>query len=120
VLLPASHAVTMALILHELATNAVKHGALLHTAGRVDIQWRLTGEDEMHFAWIETGGPPITSRPEQSGFGTRLIEMSVLQLNGQVERDFAPTGLRVTMRFALPRRGAVEPSDKVQELAAGA
>jgi PAS domain S-box-containing protein len=99
VILPSGHAVTMALILHELATNALKYGALSTAIGFVDIRWLITGDGDIQFSWSETGGPAIDGSPERTGFGTRLVDMSALQLNAHLERVFAPTGLHFAMRF---------------------
>lgn len=67
---------TVSLVLHELATNALKHGALSNGTGQVTIDWTIedTGEKrEFFLRWVETGGPPV-AKPSRSGFGTRLIE----------------------------------------------
>lgn len=102
VMLPTGHTMTMALLLNELATNATKYGALSTATGRVDIRWLVSAEGDIEFTWIESGGPGIEGSPERKGFGSRLIEMSALQLNAQTERVFAPTGLHIAMRFPLP------------------
>ena len=65
-----------ALILHELSTNAVKYGALSDDAGRIDLNWRVSGE-ELVMVWMESGGPPVDGPPAEFGFGVRLAETSV-------------------------------------------
>jgi PAS domain S-box-containing protein len=89
-------ALAVSMALQELATNAVKYGALANTAGKVDIRWSVKGEDakpRLQLAWREMDGPPVTA-PTRRGFGTRLIERSLAQdLNGEAEIRFLPTGV---------------------------
>jgi two-component sensor histidine kinase len=91
-------AVMMAMMLHELATNAAKYGALSNDTGRVDIEW--TGTDDrgrLRMSWRELGGPPVTTNGRR-GFGTTLIQKGLEgQLGGRAEMDFAPSGLRCTL-----------------------
>ncbi len=93
-------ATPLALLFHELATNATKYGALRNDDGRITID--ITGEDEtIALLWTEIGGPPITA-PTTAGFGSQLMEMSaVRQLGGKVTRDWRPEGLAV--EIAIPR-----------------
>lgn len=96
-------ATPLALLVHELATNAVKYGALSTPTGRVAI---TTGvhEAELVLAWAESGGPIIAGPPAREGFGTRLSEISIVrQLGGTLKRDWAPTGLRVEARVLAAR-----------------
>ncbi|MCA1388270.1 PAS domain-containing protein [Bradyrhizobium sp. IC3123] len=90
--------VPMSLILHELATNALKYGAFSNSGGLVHLSWRTSeeqGKTFLHIDWREENGPPATS-PTRSGFGSRLIELSAVQgLRGAVELKYEPTGLRV-------------------------
>jgi PAS domain S-box-containing protein len=89
-------ALALALALHELATNAVKYGALSNETGEISIAWTLDSEGsspQFHLRWEERGGPPVEP-PKRRGFGTRLIERSLAQdLGGDVRIEFAPTGL---------------------------
>ncbi len=90
-------ATPVALLFHELATNASKYGALSVVNGRVAIQTSTDGE-EVRVDWIETGGPAIDGEPVRQGFGTRLAELSIVgQLGGTIERDWRPEGLHATM-----------------------
>ncbi|WP_018899439.1 PAS domain-containing protein [Rhizobium sp. 2MFCol3.1] len=82
---------SLSLALHELATNAVKYGALSEPQGRVDIHWSVTGDDFV-FRWKETGGPVVVE-PERRGFGTKLIQMLGASLRGEADIDFPPDGL---------------------------
>lgn len=87
-------ATPLALIFHELATNAVKYGALSLADGRVRLEIGRDG-DAFRFDWTETGGPPILTLPEPGGFGSRLLETSALrQLGGTLSRDWRADGLR--------------------------
>ena len=93
-------AAALGLALHELATNAIKHGALAAAAGRVRVGWRLEN-DRLRLEWDESGGPPVI-RPTHRGFGSVLIERSIpYEFGGRVDLDFAPEGLRCTIAFPL-------------------
>jgi two-component sensor histidine kinase len=90
---------TLAMVIHELATNSVKYGALSCAAGCLDISSR-TEEDRICLIWAETGGPPIIGHPELTGFGSRLIARTVSsQLRGELTYDWQETGLVVTIRM---------------------
>lgn len=94
----------LALSLHELATNALKYGALSVPSGQVTLSWELiTMGDRPAFrmTWCETGGPEVaTVRPASSGFGTNLLEQGLAWYGGETSLDFAPGGL--TARLSLP------------------
>jgi two-component sensor histidine kinase len=89
-------AMAIAMALQELATNAVKYGALSNAVGQVRIAWTLRqveGRSRLHLEWIESGGPAVKP-PARRGFGTRLIERSLAQdLGGHVTVDFLEPGL---------------------------
>ncbi|MFC7537254.1 sensor histidine kinase [Sphingomonas sp. GCM10030256] len=94
-------ATPIGMVFHELATNASKYGALSVPEGRVQI---TSSEISKHLVltWKEEDGPPIVRSPVLSGFGSRLTEISVIQqLNGKLERDWAPSGLQVRIEFPL-------------------
>jgi PAS domain S-box-containing protein len=95
--LKPNRALSFALAFHELATNAVKYGALSNDAGRVQVRWGVHHDAQgrrLEIEWSEEGGPPVV-RPPKRGFGSRLIERSLArELGGAVSLDFAPTGLR--------------------------
>lgn len=83
----------LALAIHELATNAVKYGALSNDNGKVAMSWR-SGDEEFVFEWIESGGPVVTA-PTSRGFGSRLIEKIVgSYFHGTGTVDYMPEGLR--------------------------
>ncbi|MDX3808517.1 sensor histidine kinase [Bosea thiooxidans] len=108
--LPADLAMTLALAINELATNAVKYGALSVEGGTIIIRWeagRPQSEDPFHLAWTESGGPPVVP-PRRQGFGSRLVERVMAQkFHGEVELDYRPEGLRYrlvsTMASIAPR-----------------
>jgi Signal transduction histidine kinase len=96
-------ALAIAMALQELATNAVKYGALSNDTGEVSVRWSVTGEDgpHLHLVWTETGGPPVTA-PSRRGFGTRLIERSLAHdLNGRAKIGFTPAGVVCTVDAPL-------------------
>jgi two-component sensor histidine kinase len=95
ILLKPSAAQSFALVVHELATNAAKHGALSRPGGRVSIRWdiqRNGAADALHFTWQERGGPPIL-RPARKGFGTVLLEHAIAGTDSAAVIDFASAGL---------------------------
>ncbi|WP_260483618.1 PAS domain-containing protein [Sphingomicrobium flavum] len=93
----------LALAFHELATNAVKYGGLSTNAGRVDIAIDQQG-DELVVTWRENGGPSVAGEPERRGFGSDLIQTSIVrQLKGSVERDWGESGLVATIRLPVDR-----------------
>ena len=90
-------ATPIALVIHELATNAAKYGALSSNDGRVAIATAADGND-IRIEWKESGGPALGGAPERSGFGTKLMELSVVnQLGGTFVRDWHPEGLAATI-----------------------
>jgi two-component sensor histidine kinase len=98
VLMPAQAVIGLSLILHELATNAAKYGALRDADGRIDVAWRLE-KGELVVDWIESGGPPV-SAPQAQGFGTSLIQGAFpAGFNPRTVFDFAQQGLRFTLRI---------------------
>jgi PAS domain S-box-containing protein len=109
--LPPQTAVTLAIAIHELSTNAVKHGALGVPTGRVDVTWTLEAVDSdaaphrMHLLWAESGGPPVVA-PARRGFGSRMLEQGLAgEINGSVRLDFAADGLRCHIDAPLPEAG---------------
>lgn len=88
----------LTMALHELATNAVKHGALSDPNGSAELRWRVQG-GRVELTWTETGGRPV-SAPTREGFGSRLIADAANRLpQGTLVRDFRAEGLRVTIAF---------------------
>ena len=100
--LPTKVSSAMALALHELATNAAKHGALSEEAGRVAISWRIEGDD-LVFSWIESDGPPISGVPERRSFGTGLVDRLLEAQQGRIEREWRPEGLALALTMPVTR-----------------
>ncbi len=100
VLLAPKLALAMALLVHELATNAAKYGALSNSLGRLSIGWSLS-DVRLNLEWHENGGPPVTA-PTNRGFGTRLLSGSLEQFDGTVETVFEKTGLICKLSVILP------------------
>ena len=99
VMLEPSTAQTVAISLHELATNAAKYGSLSAASGRVEILWSLPADRRVSLRWIESGGPAATP-PTHRGFGTRVMENMIGQLKGEVRFDWRSQGL--TCEIDLP------------------
>lgn len=100
ILLKPGQVLGLSMILHELYTNAVKYGALCNEAGALALDWTRQG-DAVELVWKELGVPCSTDVPG-SGFGQRMIAMSVKSdLNGTIERDWRPDGLTAVLRFPI-------------------
>lgn len=109
--LTAKAAQNLALALHELTTNATKHGALAQPGGHVEVRWQLN-DGRVHFEWIEHGGPTVIE-PKRRGFGLELIEKAIpYQLRGKTRMNFMPEGLRCEVDFGMP--GNIQ-SDETRE-----
>lgn len=111
--LPAKAALSLSMALHELATNAVKYGALSTDEGRVEVAWETTpaspsggSSSRLRLVWREYGGPPVRA-PERQGFGRRLIERGLAsEVGGSARIAFEPTGVVCTFEAPLaPGRG---------------
>jgi PAS domain S-box-containing protein len=91
---------TLALVLHEMATNATNHGAFSNGGdGQVDVDWGMVptpNGDRMRLQWRESGGPPVTP-PSRRGFGSRLQGSLAQELHGEVSLDYAPAGVVCTI-----------------------
>jgi PAS domain S-box-containing protein len=94
----------MAMLVHELATNAVKHGALSLNGGKVLVSWRKEPDGSLHLTWDEADGPPIQAPPAVVGFGTTLMDSVVRdQLGGHLERRWRKCGLRCEIAIGQDR-----------------
>jgi two-component sensor histidine kinase len=89
--LEPKRALTMALVLHELATNASKYGSLSGISGKVAIHWLVAG-NQLTLEWRESGGP-IVVKPERLGFGSRLVTGILASFGGKIDAQFEATGL---------------------------
>ncbi len=94
-------ATALAMVLHELATNSAKHGALSRETGALDITG-TNDEDTLRLVWAETGGPAISDAPMLSGFGSKMVHMNLTgQLGGSINYDWQPTGLVATLEMRI-------------------
>lgn len=97
----AKTAVGLAMVLHELAANAAKHGALSAAGGALSVTWWSVGAERLVLEWQEMGGPPVEP-PGHRGFGTRFIAGAIGgELGGDVEHEFAPEGVRCRIEAPL-------------------
>jgi PAS domain S-box-containing protein len=104
--LPPGTAQPLAMAVHELATNASKHGALSRPEGRLSVSWRLEHGTPrvLRLRWTETGGPPLAGPPTRRGFGSRVLQGTVQgQLGGTVSLTWARTGLVCDIELPLGR-----------------
>jgi two-component sensor histidine kinase len=90
----------LALLLHEMATNAVKYGALSKAKGRVSLRAEGAGPGMAALQWRERGGPPVQPI-ERRGFGSRLLQAALRQHGGKVEPAFDPEGFSARMEFRI-------------------
>jgi len=103
VLLPPDLATPFGLVLHELATNAAKHGALSNPGGRVATNWAISQRNNqryLQFAWTEEDGPAVRE-PGAHGFGSTLIDTAIP--GAEVKRQFQPEGFACTIEVPLPQ-----------------
>jgi PAS domain S-box-containing protein len=102
--LPQRAAISLAMVLHELATNAVKYGALSTDRGSVTVRWSMDGgAGRLQLEWVERGGP-LVQPPTRVGFGSRLIQRTIRsELEGSVELAYAPEGLSCQLSFLLEK-----------------
>ena len=91
-LLKPDAAQAVAVILHELVTNASKYKALSDTNGQIKLTWSHAEDGQLTLRWTELGGPRVTV-PERQGFGSRLIERTISQLSGKARFDWSSEGL---------------------------
>ena len=102
----------MALVLHEMATNAVKYGALSRPSGRLSVTWEVDADGSCEIWWRESGGP-LVAPPSRRGFGSILVSRSIpYDLGGHAEIDYAAEGVKA--RFCLPSRYVQKIAEPVQ------
>jgi two-component sensor histidine kinase len=104
---PPKPAAMLALVFHELATNAAKYGALAGPGGRVSIS-SSQNANMLRIEWTETGGPPVI-KPTRQGFGTKLFKRALDPFHGTVETEFRPAGLRCVIALAIEAEIAPGP-----------
>jgi two-component sensor histidine kinase len=110
VILPPGAALTLAMVIHELATNALRHGALSVPSGHVRVACLAPvdnggGAPRNAVEWVERGGPPVAGPPARRGFGLRLLERGLAMQAGMgADIRFEPEGLRCTISLPGERR----------------
>ena len=103
ILLDPKQALSVAMALHELCTNAAKHGALCRGAGRIQLTWRVQ-ESELQLEWREHDGPPVV-QPARKGFGSTLLERILPRdVGGSGMLDFSPGGVVYRLTFPTSAR----------------
>src|SRR3954463_3519790 len=99
--LPPKLAVSLALIFHELATNAGKYGAFSAARGLLAVSWSMSG-DRLHITWDESEGP-VVENVGKAGFGTKLLKSALRAFDGKTEITYLKTGIHCTMQCRIPR-----------------
>jgi two-component sensor histidine kinase len=102
VLLDPDTGQTIAVSLHELATNAAKHGSLSAPDGKVHIEAARSADGKLFLRWTETGGPPV-KQPERHGIGSRVMDAMLRGLSGEIRFDWRAEGL--VCEITIPARG---------------
>jgi two-component sensor histidine kinase len=98
-------ATSLAMVVHELATNSLKYGALSSDAGTLDVSTRSNGP-HLCLIWMERGGPAVVTPPKAEGFGSKLVRHSIYkQLGGSIEHDWSEEGLIVTVQLGRAKLG---------------
>ena len=97
--LPPTLAQSIAVALHELATNAAKYGALSIPSGRLEVRWETNGAEPLVLHWSESGGPRVDEPPKRKGFGIGAVDGIVRTLRGKVTRQWRPEGLVCELSF---------------------
>jgi two-component sensor histidine kinase/PAS domain-containing protein len=96
---------TVAVAMHELATNATKYGALSRDEGHVDVTWSQSEDGQLVIHWSETGGPPVPTSPSHQGFGSRVIDNMLRTLSGKVYFNWRPEGLECKITLPMGTSG---------------
>lgn len=96
-------ATSLAMVIHELATNSLKYGSLSSDAGTLDVSTRSSG-DEISLIWMERGGPAVEAPSDTQGFGSKLVQRSISrQLGGSIDHNWSEEGLVVTVQLNRAR-----------------
>jgi two-component sensor histidine kinase len=93
--------VSLALVFHELATNAAKYGAFSSIRGLLQVSWTVS-DDRLTITWDETEGPPV-EKVGAAGFGTKLLKSALTAFDGKTEVSFLRTGVHCIMQCRIPR-----------------
>ena len=97
---PSSTAIMLALIFHELTTNAMKYGALSNPNGRISVAWKKISS-RLDVEWVESGGPQPSARLNE-GFGSKLLRACLKQIKGSIDIQIKPTGLQLRLSMNVP------------------
>jgi two-component sensor histidine kinase len=104
IFLSARAALALGMIVHELATNAAKYGALSNSSGKIALGWKVgphNGGPALSLAWTERGGPPV-KKPRSGGFGLRFMQRSLeYEFEGALDLRFAPRGLHAVLHIPM-------------------
>jgi two-component sensor histidine kinase len=101
-------ALALGIVFHELATNAIKHGALSNNDGAVAIDWKFDADQRVYLQWGEREGP-ICAKPSRIGFGSKLIQLELThELRGSIDMHYEPGGFRALMNFPAEAESASE------------
>ena len=106
---------SVAVILHELATNAAKYGALAAAQGSVQVEWSRAADERLVLRWTETGGPQVNT-PARKGFGSRVMQAMIRAQNGEMRFDWRAEGLACEIVF--PAAQGAPPTHCAQSHAA--
>ena len=101
--LPRKTLNSLGLIFHELSTNSVKYGALNGAGGRLSVKWNVSDDGHCQIDWKEQNGKQYELPTASTGFGTNLVDLTVNQISGSIQRDFTKMGLEVRISFPLPK-----------------
>jgi PAS domain S-box-containing protein len=114
VMLSAEKTQALALVFHELASNASRHGALSTVSGRLGVRWRVADDGkDLVLEWAESDGPAVQP-PGSEGFGSRLIRRTLsYELQGEVQNEFRPQGFQCTLRIPLGSGVEADPAEPV-------
>ena len=119
---PSEAAVPLGMAIHELTTNAAKHGAFSTSEGQVEVRWTVSDEKTgpvVHLAWTERNGPPVHP-PTSQGFGSRLLRrVLTAQLEAKVDVAYDEAGLRCTIAVPIPHQDKSVPTEALVEMARG-
>jgi two-component system CheB/CheR fusion protein len=123
VLLRPKAALALGMVLHELATNAAKHGALSVERGRVRVSWSFAGDGaaaRLLLRWVEAGGPPVREPRQRTGFGSKLIQQQLRHdLGGSIRTDYRETGLEAELTLPASLLAAGESATAPAQPPAG-
>ena len=111
VMLNPKASIAVAMLLHELSTNAARYGSLSVPGGRISTTWSVRGDngnEMLSLSWSEMGGPPV-SRPDHQGFGSRMIErVATGELGGRFSAEYPPDGFRFSLDIPVSADGRNE------------